>query len=439
MFKKEDIRPIPKYIAKIIKRKDKNYFSGIRFYAYYATIKKELVKITVACKDYEKQWFCKQVAVHAVHSDFCYVKDIEYSLMGFSVGWYNQGISKNKKTYDDDNWQEADDKYYDPFAPIVNKKYPLKFDAYKYSLIDKYPYLDAIKYLRIYEQFPETEYLMKLGLYHLATSKCILKKARKDKTFRKWLIKNLEPLKNEYGNYGYYSAKAILFSYKLSLPIIEGQKLYRAKEELMRDCSYENHIKGVIPENEILDLLSYIDKQKTSISSYADYMQACQYLNLDMTLPKNKFPKNFKQWHDIRIDEYHSAQAAEDERKRNELYKQFSQIANKYSLLERNLNDAYVVIIAKSPADLVKEGEKLKHCVGRMNYDQKFAREESLIFFVRNKNNLKKPFVTLEYSLQKHKVLQCYGYKDTKPEDEVLNFVNKIWLPYANRKIKKIA
>ncbi|HBF86949.1 MAG TPA: hypothetical protein DDW54_04635 [Clostridiales bacterium] len=49
-----------------------------------------------------------------------------------------------------------------------------------------------------------------------------------------------------------------------------------------------------------------------------------------------------------------------------------------------------------------------------------------------------KPFVTVEYSLSTHKVLQCYGKKDGKPEDNVLRFVNDVWLPYANRKIKKI-
>ena len=85
------------------------------------------------------------------------------------------------------------------------------------------------------------------------------------------------------------------------------------------------------------------------------------------------------------------------------------------------------------------EGEKLNHCVGRKNYDQKFVREESLIFFIRNKEEPDIPFVTVEYSLKNHKVLQCYGKSDSKPNEEVLNFVNKIWLPYANRKLKKIA
>lgn len=81
----------------------------------------------------------------------------------------------------------------------------------------------------------------------------------------------------------------------------------------------------------------------------------------------------------------------------------------------------------------------LHHCMGRMNYDQKFAREETLIFFIRIKEKLDVTFVTIEYSPSQKRVLQCYGDHDTKPDDGVMEFVNKKWLPYANRKIKKLA
>ena len=60
------------------------------------------------------------------------------------------------------------------------------------------------------------------------------------------------------------------------------------------------------------------------------------------------------------------------------------------------------------------------HCVGRMNYDRRFVREESLIFFVRTKEQPDIPFVTLEYSLRNHKVLQCYGEHDHKPSEDIL-------------------
>ncbi len=134
----------------------------------------------------------------------------------------------------------------------------------------------------------------------------------------------------------------------------------------------------------------------------------------------------------------HTKQTEIDKAKRQELYKNFSNVANKYEALQRQLKDNFVVIIAKSPSELVHEGNFLHHCVGRMNYDQKFIREESLIFFIRTKEQPTIPLVTLEYSPKTHKILQCYADHDTKPSDEILDYVNNKWLPYANRKIKQI-
>ena len=179
--------------------------------------------------------------------------------------------------------------------------------------------------------------------------------------------------------------------------------------------------------------------QNASYCSYRDYVRACEYLKLDMTLEKNLFPKNFKRWHDIRIDEYNSAKALEDAERRKKFELQFASVANKYLSLEHNSKGNYVVVIAKSPEDLITEGNALKHCVGKMNYDQKFLREETLIFFVRNRESVETPFVTMEYSVSKKKILQCYGLSDSRPDQVVLDYVNKKWLPYANKQMKRLA
>ncbi len=433
------IKPIPKHIVKQIQNADRNYESPyVRFYAYFVKMKGELVKITVACKNYKKQWFCKQVAIHGVHSEYCLMRDMQSSIMGYTVGWYEQGLTDNPKFYEDSFWYTADDGYYDPSAKVVNKKFALKFDNFKYSAVDKYPYNDVFKYLRTYEQYPQAEYFIKIGLQHLATSKMLLKKAGKDKQFRRWLIQNARQLRNEYGDYPYFSAKVIFASYKQNLSILNGFTVEREKTVLMRDYNYSNTISKVIDKNEITSFLKYIKSHDVNISSYADYVKACTYIGLDMTVPKNRYPHDFKHWHDIRIDEYHTAKALKDEEERKELYAQFKDIANKYTSLEYDKKCGYIAIIAQKPSDLVYEGEKLNHCVGRMNYDQKFIREESLIFFIREKENPDTPFVTLEYSLSKKKVLQCYGENDHKPSEQVLEFVNHKWLPFANRQLRKI-
>ena len=72
-----------------------------------------------------------------------------------------------------------------------------------------------------------------------------------------------------------------------------------------------------------------------------------------------------------------------------------------------------------------------------MNYDQKFVKEQTLIFFIRNKAEPNIPFVTVEYSVAGKDVWRIRADHNARPSYEVLHYVNDIWLPYANRKLKK--
>ena len=435
-MKIEKIKPIPKYLEKKIKAIDKTYpvRGRTRFYAYLTKNDGELVKVTVAVKEKKNKWCCKQVAVHGVYSDKCYVKDMEFTYVGgYIVGWYAEGFVKSRPWYEDGCWGWTDDKLFDPYAPIVNRDYILQhFPEYKYSAVDSYTGIDVFKYLRLYEQYPQIEYLTKLGLHNLAMSKQILKLCGKDKRFRKWLAQNRYTL-----NKASLYIPVVLQAYKKNQNVLELQTYYSAKLKLSKDWLLEPL--RIAFKNDFETLIRYLINKGTNAYTYWDYWTACTHLGLDMNEEKNRYPHDFKRWHDIRIDEYHTLQAKEDEQKRKDLYEKFAKVAEKYVALQYEKKADYVVIIAHNPNDLVVEGRALEHCVGRMNYDQKFAREESLIFFIRTKEHPDVPLVTVEYSPSQKRVLQCYGKKDKKPNDNILNFVNKKWLPFANRQIKKLA
>lgn len=433
-MKMEKIKPIPKYIIALIQKADKKRYptpSGItRYYSYLTKNDGKLVKVTVAVRHYYKQWLCKQVVIHGLNSDHCIGRDmVFYYISGYHVGWFDMGVGKSPKWYEDGKWYENKDKAFDPYATLVNKEYLAKFPEFKYSAYELFQGPNILKYLRLYLEYPQLEYLMKLGLTELYDSKQILKKLGKDIKFRKWLARNRNEIKT-----GYY-VSTILNSYKKNLSLQETQAYEEAKKQLCAQRNWRD-IKELF-QNELEKFFSYIGKQKTSVSIYKDYLTACQALHLDMSLPKNRYPHNFRRWHDIRIDEYKTLKVQQDAEKRKELYAKFQSVAEKYLSLEHS-RYAFIAIIAKSPAELIHEGEVLHHCVGRMNYDQKFVREETLIFFIRNKDEANKPFVTVEYSPSQRRVLQCYGDRDSKPDEGVLDFVHKKWLPYANRKIKKL-
>ena len=438
-MKIEKIKPIPKYIVKKIKQTDEQcqrlYTSKghTRFYSYLTKNDGELVKVTVAVKRHYKQWLYKQVAIHGLNSDRCFVKDmVFYYISGYQVGWYEQGLQKGQRWYECSDWGFAEDKYFDPFAPIVNREYLDKFPEYKYSAVNLYQGMDILKYLRFYNKYPQIEYLMKAGLSNYAFSTQILKEIGKNKRFCKWLMKNRAEIIQK----GYY-VDVILRSFKTGKSFAYLQSYKKSRMELSKDTGLKEL--RTLFSNDLEKFMNYIGEQNTNPYSYRDYLRACNYLGLDMSEDKNRYPHDFKRWHDIRIDEYNTAKALKDEQERKELYAKFSAVASKYLGLEYDKKSVYIAIIAQKPSDLVHEGELLHHCVGRMGYDQKFAREESLIFFIRTKEQPDVPFVTIEYSPKQKRVLQCYGDHDSKPNDSVMEFVNKKWLPYANRKIKQLA
>lgn len=435
-MKIEKIKPIPKYMLALIKKADKHYiqirYGFTRYYAYLTKNDGELTKVTVACKSRGNNWYCKQVAVHGVHSDLCFVKDIEcFMICGYIVGWYDEGLTRYRKWWETGKWSEAYDKYFNVYAPIINKEYALQFPEYKYSATDKYKYVDVFKYLRLYEQYPQAELLVKFGLSNIATSRQILRKTAKDKVFRKWIISNREEIEKS----GFYIS-TILLAYKSGRPLKTAQDFEKFKKRLISDKKYKAF--RTVYKNDLERLFIYLSKYGIDISSYYDYFEACGYTGLDMTLDKNLYPHDFKYWHDMRIDQYNTAKALKDKEQRKEIYDKFSCITEKYLPLQRKLHEDFIAIIARSPADLIREGDALHHCVGRMNYDQRVIREESLIFFIRNISEPDKPFVTVEYSLSKKQVLQCYGNDNRIPSENVLDYVNAKWLPYANRKLNKI-
>ena len=324
------IKPIPKRIEKRILAYDAKYGGnkGLRFYAYLTMIRKELVKITVAVRNKNKMTrLIKQVAIHGVYSDKCLVKDIEYNYMGgYRVGWYDEGIKYpyNLRPFHNDGvWYEVDFKYFNPWAPVINPKLALSLPQFCYSAVDIQNPPCIITYLRTYLKYPQLEYLVKAGLGKFADSKMILKKIGEDKAFRKWLMAHREELLRQH-----YYVDVVLRGYRTGKPL-ETLQSYREAKINLRNNNTLAPIRELFTGTERERFFDYISKQNTNANTYLDYLKACNYLGLDMTLPKNRFPHNFKYWHDMRIDQYATARAEADRKAKQELYEKFAAIAEK--------------------------------------------------------------------------------------------------------------
>lgn len=437
-MKIEKIKPIPKYMLTQIQKLDKELdikpCGLVRYYAYLTKNDGELCKVTCAVKIYKGVWYCKQVAVHGLNSDKCFCRDIECSYMGgFKVGFYAEGMRQyaEPRWFEDGKWYECEDKYFNPYARLVNIKYVYTFEEFKYSACELYKGEDVIEYLRTYKKFPQAEYLVKLGLSCLALSKQILTLCGKDRKFRKWLGNNHTAIRN--GRRYYVSA--ILTAYRENKPLEEAQRFEERKKDLQnRSLAPIRQLIG----DELERYFAYTAKQNIRDYTYLDYLKACEELGIDMTEDRNRYPHDFKYWHDVRVDERATARAIKDEKARKDLYNTFAEVANKYMPMQATENSDYIVVIAMSPNELKAEGEALHHCVGKMGYDQKFAREQSLIFFVRSKSAPETPLATIEYSVADKSIRQFYADHNTKPTEEVRAYVNNVWLPHANKTVRTL-
>ena len=88
-------------------------------------------------------------------------------------------------------------------------------------------------------------------------------------------------------------------------------------------------------------------------------------------------------------------------------------IEERYNDTERQIyeyqDDNYSIILPKNSFDITNEGVVLQHCVGL--YCDAVANNTTTIVFLREKKDIKKPFITME--IRNKIIKQCFGYHDT--------------------------
>lgn len=420
------IKAIPREVKAEIKRLDEIRLgvsprNNTRYYSYFDTFGGDLAKVTVAVKSHPKtkKPMMKQVAVHDF-SDKAFARDMDYTyIAGYQTYWDNE-IKGIKET---SPWVAVWDKYFNPMSDYVClerlENTPYKYSGYKQCCEQG---IDVFDYLKMWSEHPKAELLMKAGIGWLCEYKRIINRCERNKAFIAFIRRNVEYLRANRP-----STHAIIRAFRSNILISNAvfvEEFYTSNSLYMRD------IKAVIRENEINHLVEYLEKNNVNKESYADYVHACVFLGIDMSDTKNKYPADFEYWHNMRLDQYYAQTDSK-------LQGRMADVSCKYKGMQ--YSGMFCVIIAKSKFDLEREGNVLHHCVGRMNYGTRMAEEKSLIFFVRKAEDLNMPYVTLEYSLQSKRVVQCYGEHDSKPTQDVLDFVYNKWQPYATEQLEQVA
>ncbi|MEC0370864.1 PcfJ domain-containing protein [Paenibacillus chibensis] len=163
---------------------------------------------------------------------------------------------------------------------------------------------------------------------------------------------------------------------------------------------------------------------------YGDYLRECMELGWDTSKASILFPNNLEAAHQKTMNEINIIRDEEREKRIRQRAKDLIEYSFEYKEL--------MLIPAGSIDDLVNEGKKLGHCVGR--YAEKYASGGCAIFFVRKKDNPLKPYYTME--VVEGRIIQCQGRRNTAMNKEVSEFVNrfeKLVLSKWNRKKQGVA
>lgn len=172
------------------------------------------------------------------------------------------------------------------------------------------------------------------------------------------------------------------------------------------------------------DLLNYLLRQslyfginKSFSFPYAEMSLLKDYLHIckEYKLTPEKYPQDIKKIHDIILLNISSLNNIKEIDFENaiKLYKKYEMILDK---------DGFIFKTPKEIKDLIEEGNELHHCIG--SYANKIVKKECIIFFMRNKNEPEKPFITIEID-NNCNIVEIKGIYNEEPHINYIHIANK--------------
>lgn len=163
-------------------------------------------------------------------------------------------------------------------------------------------------------------------------------------------------------------------------------------------------------------------------TTYADYLNMRLELGYDLNNTVYQQPRDLAAAHAEMIIEINKEKM---EKHLQEVAKSYPQIQHIYRRLRKTYfyeDDNYIIRPARSAEEIVMEGRILHHCVGGNNYLTKHNTGKTYILMVRFKKKQDIPYVTVEVDAHNPRIIQWYGDKDTKPDEQNVQEWLDTWL-----------
>lgn len=312
------------------------------------------------------------------------------------------------------------------------EKSHLKYSGLREYLVHerKMPYrTDPTRYLEQYNRLPAMEMFVKLKMFQLVRldiREWFDEKGKKPEEILKIDRCKLKPLIEYGGNIDrlrlYQMEKRIGVNLKeeeeIELTDLLGWHSLERYERIAGFLSVRKFINHVEKYYEEADVKEKISRYAIAIR-WCDYLDMCLQMGYDLTDTIKLFPKDLKAAHDkmvLEVDRYKA-----DMRKK-EVNEKYQNIAKQYKRLEKLYaveTDRYIIRPARDAGEIVEEGRKQHHCVGRDYYLNSHNTGNSYILLLRKKETPDVPYITVE--IRQGRIAQWYGAYDKKTDQEEID------------------
>lgn len=301
----------------------------------------------------------------------------------------------------------------------------------QYSAWGQYDDQDMTKYFGLYTQYPCIEYLTKMKLRYFVKAKLYGGRTYDAINWRGRTIEQVLRLKKHdirrfmehYPEIKYDDCALALRLYQLTLNDSDRPAVGDLENIAERIEDIWPDLKRMFKYQSVMKSVQYVEKQfKKGKGQYyrvrsdvthiwKDYMKQCNMLELDTSRLEIVFP------HDLHAA--HEKATAQVKVSLSEIEKR--KIATRSKALERyRFEHNGLIIRAPGSADeIINEGKALRHCVG--DYAQDHADGKTNILLIRKISAPDEPYFTME--IKKGKIIQCRGYKNYLPKEDVEEFI----------------
>lgn len=338
-------------------------------------------------------------------------------------------------------------------APIMPETYEeLKNTVFRYSGLKEYAAqvkeVNPIRYLQTYQKTPQMEMLAKMGLSETAEAVndghvgiVVDASAKRLDAFLGVRAERVKKLIEEKGNLRLLRV----------LQIEKSLEQHWTEEQVdhLRETGLDiAHIAFVLNYMTIQKLLNRIEKYagcayetncgravaniRNTAIIYLDYLMMRERRGYDLHNTVYQQPRDLSAAHRQMVTE---TNREEVKKRLEETEERYENIKKRYRSLRKEYcyEDAtYLIRPARSAEEIVMEGRLLHHCVGGNGYLSRHNEGKSYILMMRFRKEPETPYITVEINPEQKKIVQWYGERDTKPDEENIQG----WLDNYLKKLK---